>query len=84
MNLREFDTLEDGLQWLPDFVLIATPTYLHVEQAHRVAQGGVDLFVEKPLSHNSAGLNELLKLAEEKNLVSLVGCNMRFHPVPPR
>jgi predicted dehydrogenase len=84
LHLSAFANLEDGLLWSPDFVLIATPTHLHVEQANRVAQGGFDLFVEKPLSHNSEGLEALSKLVDEKKLVSLVGCNMRFHPGPAK
>jgi len=42
------------------------------------------VFIEKPLSHNSDRLSELAKVVERNAIVSLVGCNMRFHPGPSR
>ena len=79
-----FETLEQGLEWKPDFAVIATPTHLHVEHALAVAKSGCHLFIEKPLSHTPDGLNELLAVVEDKGLISLVGCNMRFHPGPAK
>jgi len=84
VNAVPFSGLDAGLEWSPDFVVVATPTYLHLHHALSAAQRGCDLFVEKPLSHTSEGLLELSELAERKNLISLVGCNMRFHPGPAK
>ena len=42
------------------------------------------MFVEKPLSHAPADLDQIARLVESKKLTSLVGCNMRFHPGPAR
>jgi predicted dehydrogenase len=78
------DSLEAGLQWCPDFVVVATPTHLHVEQALAVARAGHALFVEKPLSHDAAGLADLVDLVKRKALPSMVGCNLRFHSGPAR
>lgn len=80
----EFSELEAGLDWSPDFVVVATPTHLHVRHALQAARRGCDVFVEKPLSHVAEGLSELSELVERNHLVSLVGCNMRFHPGPAR
>lgn len=66
----------------PDAVLICTPSNLHVPQAIAAAQHGCHVFVEKPLSPSVAGLDELQHSLCERGLVSLVGCNMRFHPGP--
>jgi predicted dehydrogenase len=65
-------------------VVIATPTFLHLQQAIEVASCGFDLFIEKPLSHTSTGISELLRLVEQRSVVSMVGCNMRFHPGPSK
>jgi predicted dehydrogenase len=78
----EFQNLDDGLNWSPDFVVIATPTHLHAEQALCVAGAGFHLFVEKPLSHTASGLTQIADFCQRANLISLVGCNMRFHPGP--
>lgn len=77
-----FATIEAGLDWHPDFVVVATPTHLHMNPALVAARNGADLFIEKPLSHTADHLEELSELTCKKNLVSLVGCNMRFHPGP--
>ena len=80
----EFASLEEGLQWSPDFVVLATPTHLHAEQAKQVLELGLDLFVEKPLCHAPESLAELVDLAGRQRVTSLVGCNMRFHPGPAK
>jgi predicted dehydrogenase len=82
LGTSQFATLVDGLEWSPDFVVVGTPTHLHLQQALQVVRRGCDVFVEKPLSHSPDGLAELSDLVERKKVVSLVGCNMRFHPGP--
>lgn len=79
-----FALLQDGLDWAPTFAVVATPTHLHAEQTLEIVRWGVPLFVEKPLSHTADNLTELADLVEQKKLVSLVGCNMRFHPGPAK
>jgi len=79
-----FSSIDEGLEWGPTFAVLATPTHLHLEQALVAAGGGLDLFIEKPLSHTPEGLFDLLQEVERRKLVSLVGCNMRFHPGPAR
>jgi len=82
LGVTEFAGLSDGLNWSPDFVVVSSPSHLHVEQAIEVVRHGCDVFIEKPLSHTINGLAELVELVARKKLVSLVGCNMRFHPGP--
>src|ERR1700722_1737945 len=77
-----FFSLQEGLDWAPSFAGVATPTHLHIEQTLEIAPAGVPVFVEKPLAHAPERLSELAELVEKKKLISLVGCNMRFHPGP--
>ena len=84
LGMPVFETLAEGLSWSPDFVVVATPSHLHMQPALEAVRHGCDVFVEKPLSHLAEGLSELADLVERKNTVSLVGCNMRFHPGPAR
>lgn len=74
------DNLDDAWNTLPDVAVVTTPTNMHVPPATAAALHGCDMFIEKPLSHNFDGLEELINLVQDKKLVSLVGCNMRFHP----
>ena len=84
LGVPGFADLDGGLDWEPDFVVIATPTHLHAEQSLAVARAGIDFFVEKPISHTPDYLYEILESAKRKRLVSLVACNMRFHPGPAK
>jgi len=60
--------------------LICNPNNLHLPAAIKCAQAGCHLFIEKPLSHNLAGISQLIKICRKKKLITMVGCNMRFHP----
>ena len=82
LSVVGFSRLQDGLDWAPNLVIVATPTHLHAEQTLEVVRAGFPVFVEKPLSHTEAGLSEIAQLVESKKIISLVGCNMRFHPGP--
>jgi predicted dehydrogenase len=83
-GVEGFAQLEAGLDWSPRLVVVATPSHLHLTQALASARRGCDLFIEKPLAHTNEGLDELAAEVEARALVTLVGCNMRFHPGPAR
>ncbi len=77
-----FPDMKAGFDWQPDFVVIATPSHMHDAAALMAARHGLDLFIEKPLAHTANHLDELSALVVQKDLISMVGCNMRFHPGP--
>jgi predicted dehydrogenase len=68
-NLKQFDV-----------AFICSPSNLHIKQALLAARAGCHLFIEKPLSHNLKGINELSKICRQKKLVNIIACNMRFNP----
>jgi predicted dehydrogenase len=59
---------------------ICSPNNLHIKHALICAQAGCHLFIEKPLSHNLKKIKELKKICEEKKIINMVACNLRFHP----
>lgn len=73
-------SLDDALGEMPDAVVIANRTDQHIGVALAAARRGLNLFIEKPLSHSMAGLAELNELIKKQDLVVEVGCMMRFHP----
>lgn len=79
-NVKTFERLADVWAEHPDVAFITTPTSLHLPLALEAAHHSCRLFIEKPLSHNMDGVDELLDAVKSKKLVTLVGCNMRFHP----
>jgi len=79
-NVKTFKRLSDVWAEHPDVAFITTPTSLHLPIALEAAHHSCDLFIEKPLSHTMDGVDQLLDVVKSKKLVTLVGCNMRFHP----
>ena len=80
-NVREFDDLDQALKEKPNMVFVTNPTSLHIPVAIKAVEAGCHLFMEKPISHNWKGIEELVNLVQRKNLVALVGYQFRFHPV---
>jgi len=79
-NVKAYHSIDDALAQKPDAAFICTPTSLHIDSALLAAKSNCHLFIEKPLSHSLKGVDELIKIVAQKSLVTLVGCNMRFHP----
>ncbi len=80
LGVETVERLESGLEREPDALIVAAPTSLHVPIALKGAFRRYHLFIEKPLSHCWDGVERLLDVVRENALVTLVGCNMRFHP----
>lgn len=75
-----FTSLDEALNTNPDVALICTYSNDHIVPAIKCANAGCHLFIEKPLSLSLDGIDELIEILGKKNLISMVGCNMRFHP----
>jgi predicted dehydrogenase len=60
--------------------LVCTPTRLHLDHALMAARANCHLFIEKPITDGLEGLDRLLEEIKQRKLVTLVGCNFRFHP----
>lgn len=80
-NVKVVHTFEDLYAESVFCAIIATPTNLHLEQAILLAEQGVHLLVEKPLSHTLDGINILRKIVEKNNIFIHIGYMMRFHPI---
>ena len=81
---RFVGTLDEVWRAEPEVVFVTSPSHLHVAQALEAARRSCDLFIEKPLSHDWNGVDELCGEVARRGLLSMVGCNMRFHPGPAR
>jgi predicted dehydrogenase len=62
----------------PDLVAVATPTGLHVPIAIDCVDRGIPVFIEKPLSLNSAQAAPLVALLRQRPVVNMVGYMTRF------
>jgi len=72
-------SLEEALATKPDAALITGPAPLHVETGLALARAGVHLFIEKPLSDTLKGVDALIELCRVRDLVLMVGYNLRFY-----
>ncbi|SVD71611.1 uncharacterized protein METZ01_LOCUS424465, partial [marine metagenome] len=80
-NVHEFDDLDQALAEKPDMVFVTNPTSMHIPVAMKAVEAGCHLFMEKPISHDWRGVEELANLVKRKKRVALVGYQFRFHPV---
>ena len=75
-----FGSLEDAITQA-DAVIIASPHKYHMETLKICVEAGKPCLVEKPIATQIKGLEEILTIAQDKNLVIACGFNMRFRPV---
>jgi glutamate-1-semialdehyde aminotransferase/spore coat polysaccharide biosynthesis protein SpsF (cytidylyltransferase family)/predicted dehydrogenase len=81
LNGEIFSDYGEALQkFKPDIALICTPPVYHVEEALAALQAQAHVFIEKPLSHESSGIQVLIAEARRRDRNVQIGYNMRFHP----
>lgn len=73
---KEESLLEDSEV---DAVYIATPNYLHVQQAIRAAESGKEILCEKPLALTVKGCEDIVSACQKNGVKLQVGFMMRFH-----
>jgi predicted dehydrogenase len=78
-SVRHVFNLQDAMVVPPQFAVIAGPSTGHVGTAQALADRGVHLLIEKPLSDRREGVGRLLADCRAKHLVLLVAYNYRFY-----
>lgn len=79
-KIEQYHSLDMAFKDKPDIVFITNPTSIHIPYSIEAAKNRCDIFIEKPLSHNMKGIDELLRIVDKNKLITLMGCNMRFYP----
>lgn len=74
-----FNALDDCINENPDIGFVTNVTSEHIDAAIKLAKSGCHLFLEKPLSNSLAKTGHLSKIVNKKKLITLMGCNLRFH-----
>ena len=70
------ESLADG----QDVVWITNPNLMHIQTAIEAARSGAAVFIEKPLSSNMEGIDELQAVVRKKGNFIYVGFQNRFNP----
>ena len=73
-------TIEDAIDRKPQVAIIANPATMHLEVAMQLAKNNIHLLIEKPIAISSQGVQELINLCEQKQLVLMTAYNLRFMP----
>lgn len=76
-----FADFDSGLAEPPDVAVICTPAPWHVPMATRLAERGVHVLIEKPLSTSLAGVDELRATVNEHNVTVGVAYVTRQNPL---
>ncbi len=63
-----------------DAVFVSTWPNEHIEFCTMAARAGKHWFCEVPLSVNLNGIDKLIRITREKNLIGAVGSQLMFHP----
>lgn len=80
-GVKTFDALETCI-FGADVLFICAPTSLHMTIYNQIkAIGSYHLFIEKPLSHNLDGCDQILFDQEVAKKHSVIGYMLRLHPV---
>lgn len=70
--------LEDAWVSPLDFAIVASPAPFHLEKARQLAERGVHLLLEKPISNDLSGVDDLIATCRARRLTLLIGYTMRF------
>jgi predicted dehydrogenase len=75
-----FSTTEQAIAFLPQLAVIANPAPFHISVAQPLAEAGVNLLIEKPLSSSVDGVPQLIEACQKQGSVLMTGYNLRFLP----
>ena len=78
-SVKDFGNMDDLIS-ISDAVHIVTPTNFHHEIAIKCLQNNKDVFIEKPITSNTAQANEIIELALSRKCIVQVGHIERFNP----
>jgi len=79
-GINECFKLKDALDEKPDLGFVCNPSIFHLEYACKLAEKGISIFIEKPLSTNRILLEKLENIILRKQLTTMVGFQSRFNP----
>ena len=76
-----FDDIEELLRYEElDALVICTPNHLHESHILAAISAGLHVLVEKPLALTAASAQKIVRAAEKRDRVLMVGMNHRYRP----
>jgi predicted dehydrogenase len=78
LGITEISSLDEAIRFLPEIVVICNPASKHINTALKFVDSGANIFIEKPISHSTKEIVQLISALEATNGVLLVGYNLRY------
>lgn len=79
-NIKVVSSLEQVWKLGINTVFICNPSSLHMEILLQALKNDCNIFIEKPLTHNYDGLEQLEVLLKRNKKITFIGYQNRFHP----
>lgn len=70
--------IQEVLTFMPQIAIVASPSISHIEIAQELAEAGIHILIEKPISASLSGVAELIAYCLDRNIVLQVGYNLRY------
>lgn len=76
-----YTSLDDALNSKKfDAAIVCAPTYLHIPMGSQLAQQGIHILMEKPLSHNLEGIEKFKAVVNRNNIIVEMAYIFRYSP----
>ncbi len=73
-------SVEEAIDYSPQAAILANPATAHLDIAEKLANNGINILIEKPISNSSEGVQKLIDVCQRNNCVLMTGYNLRFLP----
>jgi predicted dehydrogenase len=73
-------SFDEAVATNPQAAIIANPATMHIEVAGKLANHGINLLIEKPISDSSKGIQALIDTCRQNNCILMTAYNLRFLP----
>jgi predicted dehydrogenase len=80
VGMRLVPDLAAALRERPTLAVVALPPVLHAAVARQLVEAGIPLYLEKPPAVRVEELSDAAAAADERGLVTMVGCQLRRMP----
>lgn len=79
-NIKNINSLDEAIKENIKTIFITNPNHMHIEILLEAIENNLNVFVEKPLSHNLEQIEELQEKLKSSTSVVFVGFQNRYHP----
>ncbi len=73
-------SIDEAIATNPQAAIIANPATMHMGVAEKLADNGINLLIEKPISDSSKGIQTLINTCHQNNIILMTAYNLRFLP----